>query len=269
MDFKKEWFNDDPFWGSFAPIMFDDAHWAEVPAVADGITRLARLELYRAEAAVPGGGAAEKPPACLDLCCGFGRVGLELARRGFSVTGVDITASYLEAARENAAAESLPAEFIHDDVRSFKCPGAFDIAVNLYNSFGYFEDPAHDRLFVKNAFDSLIRGGVFFIETQGKELAVRDFTESEWFHRAGFFVLTEYEALDSWGAIKNTWRLIPEHGSGDIAEKTFVHRLYAASELRALLLETGFQHVELYGDWDERPYDHRAVKCIAVGRKAV
>ncbi len=36
----------------------------------------------------------------LDLACGFGRHSLELARRGFSVTGVDITPSYIEFARE-------------------------------------------------------------------------------------------------------------------------------------------------------------------------
>jgi SAM-dependent methyltransferase len=266
MNFKIEWFNDDPFWENFAPVMFDSAHWAEVPAVADGITRLARLDLYRAEKTMPGIQAA--PPSCLDLCCGFGRVGLELARRGFSVTGVDITAPYLETAREDAAAESLPAEFVHDDVRSFRRPGAFDAAVNLYNSFGYFADPADDRLFVKNAFESLKPGGIFFIETQGKELAVRNFVASEWFRRAGFFVFTEYEALDSWAALKNTWRLISEQGGG-VTEKTFVHRLYAASELRALLLAAGFEQVDLYGDWDERPYDQRAVKLIAAARKAL
>jgi hypothetical protein len=43
--------------------------------------------------------------------------------------------------------------------------------------------------------------------------------------------------------------------------------LYAASELRDLLLRIGFSSVELYGDWDESPYDIRAASLIAVGRK--
>jgi SAM-dependent methyltransferase len=146
-------------------------------------------------------------------------------------------------------------------------PRAFDVAVNLYNSFGYFADPEGDRLLVKNAFHSLKEGGTLFIETQGKELAARDFTGSEWFRRAGYIVFTEYQALDSWAALKNTWRLVPEQG-GAVIEKAFTHRLYAASELRALLLDTGFERVQVYGDWDERPYDHRAVKLIAAGRKA-
>ncbi|GHV86404.1 SAM-dependent methyltransferase [Spirochaetia bacterium] len=273
MPYKKEWFNDDPFWEQYAPIMFDAAHWAEVPAVADGITRLAKLPLYMEDrAAAPAG-----RPRCLDLCCGFGRVGLELARRGFAVTGVDITKSYLETAREDAARENLEAEFIHGDVREFARPETFDIAINLYNSFGYFEDPAGDKLLIQNAFTSLKPGGVFFIETLGKEIMARDFTAGEWFRRAGFFVVTEYEILDSWGAIKNTWHLIRENTDVSTAstasaascpvKKTFVHRLYAASELRRLFLEAGFSQLVIYGDWDERPYNEQAVKLIAAGRK--
>jgi SAM-dependent methyltransferase len=275
--YKKEWFNDDSFWERFAPIMFDDAHWAEVPAVADGITRLAKLD-------DDPGAVRRSPPACLDLGCGFGRIGLELARRGFALTGVDITGPYLDTAREDAATEGLQAEFLLKDVRSFMRPGAFDVAVNLYNSFGYFEDPADDVRLIRNAFESLKPGGVFFIETLGKEILARDFVESEWFRRAGFFVLTEYKILDSWGAIKNTWRLIPDPAhpvnmtggseasgqcpaKGRIIEKTFIHRVYAASELRALLKEAGFAQVEVYGDWDERPYDFRAIKLIVLGRK--
>ena len=70
--------------------MFDDAHWAEVPFTADGITHLSRFNQY-------GESPLESAPKVLDLCCGFGRISAELARRGFAVTGVDITESYLSA----------------------------------------------------------------------------------------------------------------------------------------------------------------------------
>jgi SAM-dependent methyltransferase len=274
-----EWFNDGEFWGRFAPIMFDDAHWAEVSAVADGITRLAGLSLYRADAPADGHGGPNPPgtadggggpadgPRCLDLCCGFGRISLELARRGFFVTGVDITESYLDAAREDAAYDGTNAEFILEDVRSFKRTGGFDIALNLYNSFGYFENARDDRLMVQNAYDSLKPGGTLMIETLGKETAVRDFVEGEWFERAGYYVLTRYESLDSWSSIRNTWILIDQK-TGHITEKTFDHRLYAASELRRLLLDVGFTSVELYGSWDEAPYDSSADKLIAAARRS-
>lgn len=256
--YKKEWFNDADFWKHYAPIMFDNAHWAEVPDVADGVTRMAGLNLYGENSAL------RSAPRVLDLCCGMGRVSSELARRGFAVTGVDITAAFLETARDDAAYENLDIEYIEADARAFRRPGFFDTAVNLYISFGYFDDPADDLLLARNVYESLKGGGSFIIETLGKELAVRDFTEGEWFERAGFTVLTEYEALDSWGALKNRWILIRD---GERREKVFTQRLYAATELRALLLEAGFSAVELYGGWDGAPYDHRARTLIAVGRK--
>jgi len=240
--------------------MFDDAHWMEVPDVADGITRLSRFGFYGENSSLK----LNSPPKVLDLCCGFGRISAELARRGFCVTGVDITESYLSTAREDALCENLNIEYVNADAREFKRPRYFDTIVNLYISFGYFNDQNEDFLLVKNAYESLKNGGSFFIETLGKEIAVRDFTEGEWFERAGFTVLTQYESLDSWTFLKNRWILIKD---GKRTEKTFTQRLYSASELREMLFKAGFDKVEIYGDWDECPYDHNAVKLIAVGRK--
>jgi SAM-dependent methyltransferase len=265
-EFLDEWFNDESFWEQYAPIMFDNKRWTEVSAVADGVTRLARLPLYEyapvyksAEAGVAGG------PKVADLCCGFGRVSLELARRGFNVTGVDLTPAYLDTARDDAAYEHLEVEFVHQDVRRFKRPNAFDLAVNLYISFGYFGNQEDDRLFARNVCESLRDGGCFVIETLGKEIAVRDFVEAEWFERAGYFVLTKYEAVNSWEGLKNRWILISREGK--TTERVFTQRLYAATELRQLLLSAGFSAVELYGNWEEGPYDQHAESLIAVGRK--
>jgi SAM-dependent methyltransferase len=241
--------------------MFDDAHWAEVSRVADGVIRLARFDLYDVpyQPSRSAGG-----PRVLDLCCGVGRISLELARRDCAVTGVDITKSYLDTAAEEAALENLDIEYVHADAREFRRPDYFDLAVNLYISFGYFDDENDDLTVLRNACDSLKDGRPLIIETLGKEIAVRDFTEADWFERAGWTVLTEYEAVDSWTRLKNRWILIKDDTR---IEKVFTQRLYAASELRQLMYEAGFATVEIYGDWDEKPYDQNAAKLIAVGRK--
>ena len=251
-----EWFKDIHFWELYGPVMFDRKRWDEVPLVADGVTRMAKLDLY--------GQAPAQGPRALDLCCGFGRIALELARRGFSVTGVDITEPYLQTGADDAAYENLEVEFVLQDVRVFKRPACFDLAVNLYISFGYFDDPADDLLFATNACESLREGGSLIIETLGKEIAVRDFVEAEWFERAGYTVLTEYAPVDSWSGLKNRWIIIKD---GRRIEKVFTQRLYSAAELRRLLLDAGFRAVDIYGNWDEAPYDSKAEALIAVGRK--
>jgi SAM-dependent methyltransferase len=249
--FGGSWFEDETFWESFAPIMFSGERWAEVPSVVDGVIRLSGKDPSRS------------PLGALDLCCGTGRIALELVRRGFRTTGVDLSLSYLDAARESARAENLNVELVREDVRSFRRPCSFDLALNLYISFGYFDDAADDLLFAANARSSLTSGGVFIIETLGKELAVRDFTEGEWFEREGYTVLTEFECADSWAGLRNRWILLKD---GKRIERSFVQRLYSATELRSLLLTAGFGSVELYGDWDGSPYDQKARMLIALGR---
>ncbi|MDR0403546.1 MAG: class I SAM-dependent methyltransferase [Treponema sp.] len=276
MPYKKEWFNDEEFWKSFAPIMFDAAHWQEVPAAADSLVHFASLDLDLERR--PFSVNAENPenktekPRCLDQCCGFGRISLEMARRGFDVTGVDITESYLETAKDDAAYENLSAEFIREDVRSFCRKNYFDLVCNVYTSFGYFENPADDARVVKNAFDSLKPGGIYVIETLGKEIAVRDFVQADWFERAGFYVLTAYEAADSWSSLKNRWILISQTDQGkikrgSIIEKNFTQRLYSADALQRLFRDSGFGTIETYGGWDGRNYDEDAAALIVTGRK--
>lgn len=243
-----QWFEEEAFWEHYAPIMFESERWAESPAVVDGLERLASLAPHS---------------RVLDLCCGMGRISVELARRDHDVCGVDLCQSYLDAAREYAGAVDL--ELIHEDARRFVRPASFDLAVNLYTSFGYFEDPADDALVIRNLAQSLAPGGRFIIEILGKETAVRDFSPGESFSRGGFEVETHFEVVDAWAGLRNTWQLERE---GEFFERSFVQRLYSGTEMRRLLLENGFEGVELFGDWDGRPYDQNARVLIARAQKA-
>ncbi len=242
----REWFEDEEFWNVFAPLMFDGKRWAETPGVVDAIEGLAGTK--------PG-------DAVLDACCGPGRHSLEFARRGYRVTGVDLTDSYLEAARESARDEGLRIEFLLADMREFRRPGAFGLVVNLFNSFGYFADPEEDLGMLRNIRESLKPGGRLVLEMLGKETAVRDFTEGEWFERDGWTVLTEYSAAGAWEGLRNRWILI--RGAERI-ERSFVQRLYSGTELAALLTRAGFGDVRILGSLKGAPYDRKAESLVAL-----
>ena len=149
------WYDEDAFWHLFEPVLFSPQRIARAGEEVDSLARLLPI----------GPGAL-----LLDLCCGTGRHSLELARRGCLVTGVDRTGAYIEKARAAAAQESLAAVFAVADMRDYCEPGSFDVVVNLFGSFGYFEDPEDDRRVVANAYASLRPGGQFLIETMGKEI---------------------------------------------------------------------------------------------------
>ena len=149
------WYDEDSFWHIFEPVLFNPQRIARTVAEVDSLRRLLSI----------GPGAS-----ILDLCCGIGRHSLELARRGYHVTGVDRTQAYIEKACEAAAQEGLAAVFAVADMRDCWEPCKYDAVVNLFGSFGYFEDPEDDRSVVANAFASLRPGGRFLIETMGKEI---------------------------------------------------------------------------------------------------
>jgi len=246
---SKPWHEDDFFWETWGPVMFTGRRLAGTAAEVDGVVSLTGIN----------------PEAhILDLGCGIGRHSLELARRGFKVTGVDRTSHYLAQASEQADKQSLKVEFIQDDMRNFCRPGTFDAAISMWTSFSYFEDPEEDRQVVANVYRSLKPGGAFLLHTHGKEVLARIFSERGWREENGAFILEERKVSKNWGWMENRWIMIKDNQR---TEFRVTHRLYAATELARLFTGCGFGEVNVYGNFQGSPYDHRAETLVIVGHK--
>lgn len=244
-----DWHESGEFWSSFAGSMFDEASWEQAAGQVDDLVALLGLD--------PGA-------RVLDLCCGPGRHTIELARRGYRVTGVDRTEEFLEEARRRADAEGLDVDLAHSDMREFRAPAEFDVAVNLFTSFGYFEDPKDDRRVVDNLFESLVPGGALLLDMGGKEVLARIFERKQWEERDGDFYLYERKIADGWDWIENRWIRITSSGR---QEYTVGHRLYSAVELRTLVRSAGFEGLRVFGGLDGRPYDTEAERLVLTARK--
>lgn len=248
---RKEWFENEKFWNSYAPIMFDTQRWAEAPTVADDVCKIAGLK---------------KGSAILDAGCGPGRISVELASRGMNVTGVDLIQSELDAAAESAEAEGVKLELVKADLRTYKADKQFDCAINLYTSFGYCDTIEEDVLILQNIYASLKDGGWFILENISRETAILYFTESEWFERAGKTVLTEFHVEGAWEGLRSRWILI-DNQTGERIDHEFVQRLYSGIELKRILKGIGFTSVEVYGDFDFSPYNEKARTMVIVAKK--
>jgi SAM-dependent methyltransferase len=245
-----EWFEDESFWEELYPVMFPARRFDSAPEEVDKVLVLADREAAG---------------TVVDLCCGPGRHSVELAARGWKVTGVDRTAFLLEKAKERGRARGVEVEWVLEDMRRFRRPGAYDLALSLFTSFGYFDEKGEDRAVLANLCESLVPGGVLVMDVMGKErlAAILQATTSEE-TEDGSVLVQRHEIFDDWTRIRNEWILIRE---GRVRRWRFHHTIYGGAELRMLLEGAGFAEVTLFGDLDGGAYGPGAQRLVAVARK--
>lgn len=245
-----EWFEKEDFWNVYGPVMFDDNRWAEAPAVAEYVCKIADLTEHS---------------KILDAGCGLGRISLELALLNMDVTGVDIIQSELDAAKEMADDEGVDIKWVNADLRAYEADNEFDCAVNLFTSFGYCENKDDDFKILQTICKSLKKGGKFILEATSRETAILYFTEGEEFERAGMTVQTHFSVVGAWEGLRSKWDLIMPDGQK--IEHEFVQRLYSAPELCETMKKAGFSDAKAYGDFDLSPYDQHARTMVIVAEK--
>lgn len=243
------WHDRDDFWETYESLIFTSKMLAAAPQDIEHAMALLKLE----------------PSARIcDLCCGVGRHSLELARRGFQVTSVDRTTRYLDQAKAKAEAEGLDIEFVHQDARDFRRPGSFNAIINLYTSFGYFEEPRENIAVLENIYASLKSGGQLLMELMGKEVLARIFQERDWRQEDGAILLEERKVGKNWEFIESRWILFKD---GKKYEHTFYPKLYSAVELCEMLSRCGFREMETFGGLDGSPYDQNANRLTVLGHR--
>jgi SAM-dependent methyltransferase len=248
---KKEWFDDDSFWRELYPFMFPEQR------IADADEQVAKAL------------ALTKPlgKSALDLCCGPGRCSIALAKRGFSVTGVDKTKYLLDKARAKARATHVKIEWIQTDMRGFVRADSFALALSMFTSFGYFDDKREDMIVLQNMLESLQPRGACLIEVLGKERLAKilqDTTSSVL--SDGTTVVQRHEIFDDWTRVRNEWLLIK---NSTVKRFKFHHTVYSGLELRERMEHAGFTDVKLYGNLNGDEYGPNAERLIAVGRKPI
>jgi SAM-dependent methyltransferase len=241
-----QWFEDETFWQTFYPWMFGERQMAAAPGEVDRVLALSGIERGR----------------ILDLCCGAARHALILAQKGFEVTGVDRSAFLLDKARQRTAGSNV--ELVQSDMRDFIRPGAFDLSLSLFTSFGYFDTRDEDLAVLRNVRASLKKGGVFVIDVIGKEYLIARPSPTRWeLWPGGEILVQHYDVFPGWGRIRVQWLLV----DGERARRfAFEHNLYSGQELAALLDRAGFVDVRIFGNLDGAPYDAAATRLVARAR---
>jgi SAM-dependent methyltransferase len=246
---KKEWFDDDSFWKGTYPYMFPDAKFINAESEIKKILKLVK----------------PKGKSVLDLCCGPGRCSVPFAKRGYDVTGVDLSLFLLNKAKSFTRKSKVNIEWIQSDMRDFIRPYAFDLVISMFTSFGYFEDKQEDILVLKNIFTNLKPGGSLLMDMGSKERLARIFQSivtATW--PDGTITINKHKILDNFTRIQNKWIIIRE---GKTSEFEFVDTIYSGQEIIDRLEIAGFKNIRLFGSLDGDEYGLNARRLIVVAQK--
>lgn len=258
---SRPWHESEAFWERVRPFVLPPETVEEAAEQLDRLLELADIDPELADL---------EPGSVLDVPCGVGRHAVELAERGFDVTGVDATRAYLDAAEERAREAGVDVEFVYEDIvrprghAVVRAPRRLRRGLHLYTSFGYFEDEDDDERVAANFHESLGPGGTLVMSLAGKETLARGFQPRSWEERDGAYFLEERAVTDDWRWLENRWVLVED---GEAREFEVSHRVYSASELTDLLREAGVGTVDVYGDFEGGDYDHEAERLVVVAEK--
>ena len=199
----------------------------------------------------------------LDVTCGPGLYAVEFAKRGMTVVGTDFGPAAVEYARnlavEKKVSESV--EIIETDVRTWAYPvEKFDQAILLYGQLAVMTSEEAQTVLTGIA-KALKPGGRLILELLNQERV--DKKDSNWWYtdddrlwgEAPFLLLGERK----WYAdeLLSTERYYTVHlETGKLDEVILCDQTYSTEKMQSMLLEAGFDHVEVCLDWDNQPvYD--------------
>jgi SAM-dependent methyltransferase len=187
-----------------------------------------------------------KPGArLLDIPCGAGRHAIELARRGYTVSGVDLSEDFLDAGRIAAADAGVKVEFRRGDMRRFSVKaGAFDGAFCFGNSFGYLNS-TDAGAFLATVARALTAGGRLVIDTGTAAESILPALVARRWHRLGdLVVLSECRYTSQESRLDIDYTFVQ---GGSAETRPASSYVFTVGELRRMLDRAGFRVVGMSG----------------------
>lgn len=203
----------------------------------------------------------------LDVPCGFGRIANRLAERGCEVVGIDRNPDYLQRARRDAAERGVDADYRQGDMRELEAEGAFDVVVNWFTSFGYFDDDTNHDVLARFR-RALAPRGRLVLDVPNRDRLVASVTAQDGrtttvVDRGELIVVDEVE-LSRDGARSEADRMVIR--DGQVRRMHFSVRLFTLPELTSWLQDAGLATIDAYGPAGEA-FTWRSERLIAVASR--
>lgn len=182
----------------------------------------------------------------LDLACGKGRHSIYLNKKGFNVVGIDLSENSINEANKSSN-ESL--HFYQMDMRQIHCQERFDVVMNMFTSFGYFESKEDNTSVLKGVNSVLNPGGLFVIDFLNASKVIQNLIPEESSEVDGI-TFTINRIIENQTVVKKI------HVSDSGKELDFQERvnMFELEDFDKMFDETGFKLLHSFGDYELNPF---------------
>lgn len=188
----------------------------------------------------------------LDVPCGHGRHSVELAKRGYNVTGSELNKFFLSVAQKAADDAGVSVRFEQGDMREINFDSEFDVVLNLFTAMGYFDNDEDDQKFMAGVHCALKPGGQFLLDFMNRNWLIRNFKAKDWRELpSGALLLVEHEYDDIRGRNLDRRTKIKDGVVSETATTSL--RIYTTNELVSMAESVGFTFKEAFGDFEGNP----------------
>ncbi len=180
----------------------------------------------------------------LDAACGAGRHSKILLDKGFKVTGFDLSRTLLNIANNSFNSDAVNSSFVCADLRNTCFKNKFVMVVNLFTSFGYFEDDAENAKFIKDAYNLIFENG-FYVFDYLNPAFVRNNLIPFSKKQIGKKLIIERRSIKN----NRVEKEITINNSTEIKKFKESVKLYSFEQVQSIFTEAGFNLYKAFGDY--------------------
>lgn len=199
----------------------------------------------------------------LDAACGAGRHAIKFAELGYAVTGFDLSETLLDIARTEAIKRNLNIIFERSDIREYSSDEKFDVILNLFTSFGYFDSDEENFAFIKIAYNLLNNDGYYVLDYFNKNFVENNLVKTTQRIVNGKLILEVRELVND--------RVVKKiHIKNNDQENEFMEsvKLYSYQKIVNEFNNIGFKNLQVYGNYLGDSFDEeKSERCIIIFQK--
>ena len=192
------------------------------------------------------------PLRVLDVGCGTGRHSLELCRRGYRVTGIDVAGKFLAEARREAASQSLDIEFREQRGAELRDEERYDFILAYYHNLGFLSDEERSEHFDRIRLAMKSTGKLLLVLAGPKLMPDQSFEKSRnWGEKDGKFILSEKHIDDE--GYRNEFNIVIDTNTLEITDYDERQRAFSLDDVVSILGDAGFSQTDCFADLQEKP----------------